>query len=134
MSSLLLADIILVLHAAFIVFVVGGQVLILAGLALKWRWVRNFKFRLIHLMSIGFVVINTLLGELCPLTIWEGNLRRAAGEEFYGGGFIAHHVQSLIYYEAPPWLFALAYTAFGALVLATWFWGGPKRNKHENSL
>ena len=67
----LLADGVLVAHALFIAFVVFGQVLILLGLLLGWRWVRNFRFRIAHLAAIGIVVVQAWIGVLCPLTILE---------------------------------------------------------------
>ena len=58
---------------------------------------------------------------LCPLTTLEMALRMAAGERTYAGSFIAHWLGRLLYYQAPPWVFALVYTAFGALVAAAWW-------------
>ena len=54
-----MADPLLFIHAAFIAFVVVGQLLILLGLALRWHWVRNFWFRIVHLVFIMFVVVQT---------------------------------------------------------------------------
>lgn len=122
---ILLADLILYVHAAFIAFVVIGQLLIVIGLMRKWRWVKNFAFRIAHLAAIAFVVAQAWMGAICPLTIWEGNLRRAAGQEFYSGSFIAHYVQQIIYWDLPGWVFTAIYTAFGLIVAATWVWGGP---------
>src|SRR5206468_711548 len=62
MSSAFLADVILVVHASFVLFVVGGFVLILIG-ARSWSWVRNRAFRILHLAAIAFVTIETVLGH-----------------------------------------------------------------------
>jgi len=87
----LLADVILVAHFAFVLWVVLGLLLILLGGALRWRWVRNRWVRVAHLASIGFVVGQAWLGQMCPLTIWESDLRVAAGQEPYAPeGFVAH--------------------------------------------
>ena len=48
-------------------------------------------------------------------------LRAQAGEAIYSGAFIAHWVESLLYYRAPGWVFALVYTLFGLLVVLSWF-------------
>ncbi|MCP4573493.1 MAG: DUF2784 domain-containing protein [bacterium] len=122
-----LADLVLVLHAGFVAFVVVGQLLILAGLALKWRWVRGFRFRLVHLAAILFVTAQTWAGLPCPLTALENRLRVQAGQAGYDEGFIAHHLHGLIFHDASPRTFALAYTGFGLLVVLTWVLGRPSR-------
>ncbi|MFO8142402.1 MAG: DUF2784 domain-containing protein [Marinobacter sp.] len=121
------ADLLLVLHTALVVFVVFGLVVTFAGHFLKWRWVRNFWFRLSHLLVIGIVVLQSWLGVLCPLTVWEMTLREKAGGAAYDGSFIQHWLQSILYYSAPEWVFILVYSVFGALVLASWFWVRPRR-------
>jgi len=113
------ADLVLVLHAGFIAFVVVGLILILLGGAMGWRWVRYRWFRLIHLVSIGLVVVQAWFGIQCPLTTWENHLRRQSGQGGYEMGFIADRVQQVIFYEAPSWVFVVSYTAFGLLVLAS---------------
>lgn len=122
----LLADAVLVVHALFVGFVVFGLVLILLGLGLGWGWVRNFWFRIAHLAAIGIVVAQSWVGVLCPLTIWENALRRAAGEAGYSGSFIQHWLHEILFYEAAPWVFTLVYTAFGAAVVLTWVFGRPR--------
>jgi len=120
-----LADALLLLHFLFVAFVVVGFILILAGLALGWQWVRNRAFRLCHLLAIGIVVLQSWLGMLCPLTLWEAWLRRRAGQGHYEGSFIQHWLHQLLFFEAEPWVFTTIYTLFGAAVLATWILGRP---------
>ena len=121
------ADAVMLLHALFVVFVVSGLVLILAGGAFGWAWVRLRWFRITHLAAIGVVVVQSWLGVICPLTTFEMALRTRAGESGYAGSFIAHWVETFLYYQAPPWVFVVCYTAFGALVIASWFWVRPRR-------
>ncbi|MDX1555935.1 MAG: DUF2784 domain-containing protein [Xanthomonadales bacterium] len=130
---LLAADAILFVHAGFVAFVVFGLVLILLGGAFRWNWVRNPWFRWAHLAAIGVVVLQAWLGMICPLTTWEMALRAKAGDAVYAGTFIAHWVESLLYYQAPPWVFTVVYTAFGALVVASWFWVRPRRGAHSSN-
>ena len=125
----LLADAILVLHTLFVAFVVFGLAAIYVGYWLSWTWVRNYWFRLTHLLAIGYVVLESWLGVVCPLTRWEMSLRLKAGSATYGGSFIQHWLQKILYYDAPAWVFILAYTLFGILVLASWFVVRPHRRR-----
>ena len=124
---LIFADAILFIHAVFVVFVVLGLLLICVGGLRNWSWVRNLWFRLAHLLSVGIVVLQSWLGLLCPLTVWEVALREKAGDVVYTGSFVAHWLESLLYYRAPDWVFVLVYTAFGMFVIASWFFVRPHR-------
>jgi hypothetical protein len=116
MSAGLVADAILVIHALFVLFVVGGLVLILLG-ARRWSWVRNRTFRALHLAAIALVAAEALLGIACPLTIWEDMLRAAGPRQ---RSFIGRWVARLLYYDFPEWAFATAYCAFALAVLWAW--------------
>jgi hypothetical protein len=129
-TAALIADLILVLHVAIVAFAVLGQLLFMAGGMRGWAWVRTPWVRLAHLALIGFVVAQSWLGEICPLTIWEQALRLQAGQASYGGSFIEHWLSRLIFFNAPAWVFVAAYTAFSALVLLSW-WRWPPRWKHS---
>ena len=124
--SLLLANGVLIIHAGIAAFVVGGLVLTVVGNLNHWNWVNNIWFRAAHLAAIAVVVGESWLGLVCPLTTLEMSLRSRAGESSYGGGFIEHWLQQLLYYSAPPWLFVVVYTAFAVLVLATWYYFPPR--------
>lgn len=121
-----LADCVVVFHAAFVAFVVVGLAAILLGLALRWDWVRNFWFRVLHLAAIGVVAAQALCGVICPLTTLENALRRLAGQQTYPGAFIGYWARRLIFFEAPPWIFTAAYCAFGLVVAATFLVGPPR--------
>ncbi len=123
------ADLILLVHSAFVAFVVLGFCLVLLGGIRRWAWVRNPCFRWLHLAAIGVVAAQAWCGILCPLTVWEMDLRARAGRAAYEGSFIAHWLDALLYIEAPAWAFTLAYTLFGLLVLASWFGVRPRRVK-----
>jgi hypothetical protein len=127
MLYLLAADAVLLLHVLFVVFVVAGLVLILAGRLMSWAWVRNWWFRVIHLAAIGVVVLQSWLGVICPLTRLEMALRGRAGDTTYAGSFVSHWLETILYYRAPAWAFAVVYTAFGALVMLSWLWVPPRR-------
>ncbi|MHC4934110.1 MAG: DUF2784 domain-containing protein [Planctomycetota bacterium] len=82
-----LADLVLVLHLAFIAFVVAGGLL-----SLRWRWTP-----LVHLPAVLWGVFVELTGRVCPLTPLENALRRASGASGYSGGFIENYLAPIIY-------------------------------------
>ncbi|MFB3818484.1 MAG: DUF2784 domain-containing protein [Candidatus Methylomirabilales bacterium] len=96
----LLADLTLVTHLAFVLFVVFGGVLVL-------RWPALVA---LHLPAVGWGIYLEVAGAICPLTPLENHFRRLAGESGYHGGFIEHYLMPLLY---PPEL-----THEGQLVLA----------------
>ena len=83
-----LADLVMVLHFGFILLVVFGGLL-----ALRWQ-----RFALLHLPAVLWAIFLELKpGTLCPLTPLEQSLRLRAGESPYGGGFIEHYLEPIIY-------------------------------------
>ncbi len=123
---LLLADLILVLHAAVVLFNVLSLPLIWLGQWRRWRFVRNFSYRAVHLGLMAFVALQALADEICPLTRWENQLRLKAGEPIaYPGSFLAHWVQRFLYHDADARFFSIGYVSFFALVLLSWFWVKP---------
>lgn len=127
-----LANAVLVLHVAVAAFVVVGLVLAIAGNLRGWHWVNNLWFRIAHLAAILAVVAEAWLEVVCPLTTLEMWLRSQASVKTYGGGFVEHWLQQLLYYSAPPWVFVLGYTVFGCLVLATWWYFPPHSRRRIN--
>jgi hypothetical protein len=121
------ADLVFGAHFLVVAFIVGGLSLIWIGVAFDWRWVLNFWFRAIHLATIAFVALQTLLGQACPLTIWEDALRGRATQ----AGFIERWVSRLLYFDLPAWAFAAMHVDFALLVLATWWWVPPRRPRQE---
>ena len=122
MSSAQLADVILVVHALFVVFVVGGLAAIWIGIALDARFAYNVWFRGAHLGAIAFVVAESIAGFLCPLTLWEDALRGTASE----AGFLQRWIHAWLFWDLPGWVFTPAYIAFGALVAWTWLRHPPR--------
>lgn len=89
MSYKLLADFVLLVHLAFVLFVVLG------GIAVWWAP----KLAWLHLPAAAWGALIEFKGWICPLTPWEQTLRRLAGEEGYSGGFVEHYLLPLIYPE-----------------------------------
>ncbi len=139
---ILLANVIVFLHVLFVGFVVVMVPVILIGWWRKWQWVRNFWLRLIHFLMIMIVVVETVAGVPCPLTIWERDLRLAGGQldyernedgsykeneeglvrlkpnKEYDGDFVARLLNRIIFYEdVPAVVLESCYYGFGALIL-----------------
>jgi hypothetical protein len=112
----LLADVVLVLHFAYVLFVVGGLLAIWAGYALGWRWVRNWWFRVLHLAAIALVAMEAGVGILCPLTVLEDWLRPGSLAQ---AGFVQRWLHALLFYDWPPWVFTALYLGWAALAGTT---------------
>jgi len=123
----MLADLVLLVHAAFVLFVVGGLAATWTGAIAGWRWITHRGFRVAHLAAIGFVVVQTVLGQACPLTVWEDALRGSQTTT----GFVQRWVGALLYWQGPAWAFTALYVGFGALVAWTWFRVPPRRWRHR---
>jgi hypothetical protein len=124
----MLADVVVGVHLLIVLFILLGVPLIYMGAALHWTWVRSWRWRLLHLGAILFVATESLLGIRCPLTAWEDTLR---GQRT-AAGFIERWIDRIIFYDAPAWVFTVAYIAFAALVLVTWISIPPNRQRCKN--
>lgn len=123
-----LADAIVVVHFCYVAFTVGGELVILLGGALKWAWVRNLAFRLVHLAAVVLVAGEALAGASCPLTVWEYRLRVLAGQRVEGQiSFVARLVRTIIFYDFPAWVFLVMYVGFAAVVALTFIFFPPRR-------
>jgi len=91
----LLADLVFALHLCFIIFVIGGGLLVF-----RWRWVA-----FLHIPAAIWGLAIEFLDAPCPLTPLEQILLHRAGEQGYQGGFIDHYLAPLIYPEADPRFF-----------------------------
>jgi uncharacterized protein DUF2784 len=123
------ADAVALAHTAYVIFVVAGFALIVAGIIRRWRWVRDWHFRLAHLAAIVAVCAESLTGIACPLTQLESRLRMSGGESESARDFVGYWIDRLIYYHFPPWVFTLAYAAFALMVAATFVLAPPRRSR-----
>jgi hypothetical protein len=121
MNRSLIADLLVAIHFGWVMFIVFGLFVILLGGALRWRFVRNFWFRAIHLAMILIVVFEAVFGILCPLTVWEYELRVSIGQQGATDmPFVARLIHRLIFYDFPPVVFTITYCLFGITVLISW--------------
>jgi hypothetical protein len=105
MGYRLMADAVVLLHFAFIVFVVLGGIAVL-----RWPWLAW-----LHIPTAVWGALIEFAGWICPLTPLENSLRERGGEAGYAGGFIDHYITAIIY---PHGLTRTMQIAIGVLVLA----------------
>jgi len=105
MLQRVLADVVVVVHLAFVAFVVAG-----GCLALRWP-----RVAWVHVPCAAWGAWISFAGWVCPLTPLENALRRAGGEAGYGGGFVEHYLVPVLY---PGALTRAAQIGLGALVVA----------------
>ena len=116
----ILADLVLVAHVAFVLFVVAGGLLVVRWNRVAW----------VHLPCAAWGAWVELTGGVCPLTPLEIALRRRAGEAGYSQGFLEHYVVPLLY---PPGLTRGMQIALGIAVillnatLYVWAWRRRRR-------
>src|SRR5262245_48332365 len=123
----ILADVILVMHVAWVSYVVLGQLLILLGAAFGWRWVQNPWFSYTHLLCICIVAAEAVVGITCPLTDWENDLRKLAGRQVEEGTFIGRFLTRVIFFNVADWVLNLIHIGFALLVVGTLWLVPPRR-------
>ena len=104
MWYLLLADLLVVVHCGYVLFVVLGGLLVLRHLRLAW----------VHLPAAAWGATIEFTGWICPLTPWEQSLRRLGGQAGYTGGFVEHYLLPVLY---PAGLTASIQLVLGLLVV-----------------
>ena len=117
-----LADLVVMLHLGFVVFVIFGGLL-----CFKWP-----RMAWLHLPALVWGVLVEVSGWICPLTPLENDLRRRAGESGYAGGFIEHYVVPVLY---PPgldakwqWSLGIALAVWNLIVYGLVWWRASRRN------
>src|SRR5213075_1039144 len=126
MLNALLADLIVAIHIAYVVYVVGGLVAILIGAWRARRWIRNPWFRVTHLLAILIVVFEIFLKLNCPLTTWENWARATAQQPVDGSAFMDRLLSFILVGNAPGWVIDCLYYAFAVAIVATFFLVPPR--------
>ena len=127
-----LADLVVIVHLCYLLFTVGGEIIILAGWIAGWRRVRNRVFRFLHLGAVLLVAVEALGGIWCPLTVLEWKLRNLAGQHAEADiSFVGRLIRSVMFYDFPDWFFLALYVGFGAAVLATFLFFPPEKKRQK---
>lgn len=118
----ILADITIIIHFLFILYVALGGLLVL-----KWN-----RTAFIHIPAATWGALIMFMGWICPLTYVENDLRQLAGQEAYSGGFIEHYITPLIYPDSLTRELQISVGIFG-LVLNFVVYGIVVRRKMRKS-
>lgn len=120
------ADIVLMIHFFYVLFVVGSLPIIWLGAWFKLAFVRNRWFRYLHLATILLVVVESLFGVVCPLTVWENTLRQIETDS----SFIQRWLHQIMFYNVSEGVLTAVYVVFAGLVAMTFKWVPPNSRRN----
>ena len=140
MKYKILADLMVVIHFAWLLFMLWGFCLTLYSVVRLYvfrsssaycrRFLDRWIFRTLHLGGIAFVALLAALGKYCPLTIWEYNLRvRYDPALTYPGSFIASWIERLVYPSVPPMAIILPTIFVALFTLMAYLFCPPRKIK-----
>lgn len=127
----ILADLIVLVHFAWILFMLAGFILTLCGFFWKGffdRWL----FRTLHLFGIAYVSLLAIMGRYCPLTLWENTLRAKYDPSLvYPGSFMIHYAEKLVYPDINPLIIRIPTTFIAVFTVVVFIIRPPERIKRS---
>ena len=123
--NIIFSEIVLLFHFCIFLFMVLGFFLIPLGYNQKWEWVKNRYYRLIHLILMGIIFIETILGFMCPLTILENFLRN----DIEIDNKITQIIHQIMYWNLPTYQFIILYLLSLLYLIFLWFFFKPDLKK-----
>ena len=125
--ALQLAQAVLGVHILLAGFIVFGIIAIPLGARLGWPFVYLFWWRLLHVVAMGVVALQKVMGNACFLSEWEFKLVDIAREVPHRTPLFQALGEHVLYWNLPLWFFAWLYGALFAFVVALWFRTPPRR-------
>ena len=124
----ILADLVVALHFAYVSYVVVGELLIILGIPLRWQWIRNFWFRVTHLLAMLYPAFEMVSGIDCPLTVWEIELLKAAGKPVDERSFVGRLLDNLMFCDLGDnsWAWPWIYGGLATLIVLTFVLAPPR--------
>ena len=119
------SEIVLLFHFCIFLFMILSFFLIPLGYYQKWEWVKNRYYRLIHLVLMGIIFIETILGFMCPLTILENFLRN--DKEI--NNKITQIIHQIMYWDLPSYQFIILYLLSLLYLIFLWCFFKPDFKK-----
>lgn len=129
MADKLLADLIVIAHLGWILFMLAGFIFALCGFLRKefFEW---WLFRTLHLIGIAYVSTLAMLGEYCPLTTWENALRAKYDPGLtYPGSFMVHYFEKFIYPDVHPLIIRIPTTLVAVVTVLIFIIRPPEKIK-----
>ena len=124
--NILFSEIILLLHLLIFLFITLSFILIPIGYFQKWEWVKNKYYRSIHLILMGIISIETILGFMCPLTILENYFR----DDIKVDNKLTEIAHQILYWDLPNYQFIILYILSFSYLIFLWFFFKPNLNKN----
>ena len=119
--NIIFSEIVLLFHFCIFLFITLSFFLIPLGYYLKWEWVKNKYYRLIHLVLMVIIFIETILGFMCPLTILENFLRN----DIEINNKITQIIHQIMYWDLPTYQFIILYLLSLLYLIFLWFFFKP---------
>jgi hypothetical protein len=130
MAYKIFADVIIVVHFLYILFMLLGFLLTGYALFFREKFFDWWLFRLLHLLGIFYVVSLSILGKYCPLTILENELRlRYEVSSVYSGSFIVYYLEKLVYPDVNPLVIQIPTVFLAIFTIVVFIVRPPKKIK-----
>ena len=123
--NILFSEIVLLFHFCIFLFMILSFFLIPLGYYQEWKWVKNKYYRLIHLVLMGIIFIETILGFMCPLTILENFLRN----DIEINNKITQIIHQIMYWDLPTYQFIILYLLSLLYLIFLWCFFKPDFKK-----
>ena len=123
--NIIFFEIVLFFHFFIFLFITFSFFLIPFGYFQKWEWVKNKYYRLIHLVLMGIILIETILGFMCPLTILENFLRNNIEVD----NNLTQIIHQIMYWNLPNYQFIILYILSFSYLIFLWFFFKPNFKK-----
>ena len=123
--NIIFSEIVLLFHFTIFLFMVSSFFFIPFGYYKNWEWVKNKNYRLIHLFLMGIVLIETILGFMCPLTILENFLR----SDIKVNNKFTEIIHQIMYWNFLNYQFIILYLLSFLYLIFLWFFFKPNFEK-----
>ena len=118
-----MANLVMLTHFGVATFITLGFFVIPLGYKFGWGWTKLLKLRLLHLLMIGIVTAEAIIGLTCPLTILENLLRDVNQTQT----FAAYWIHRILYWDLPRQLFVIIYSLCLLWVILLWKYCPPNK-------
>lgn len=127
----ILADLIIIVHFTWILFMLLGFFWTVYAILFSQKFFQRWVFRTLHLLGIFYVGSLSLLGQVCPLTIWENSLRaKYDPSQVYSGSFIVHYIENLVYPELDVLVIKIATLFIAVFSISIYILKPPQKIKN----